>query len=227
MNKINSNFYNAVIDYRFLMEKCYPHKAALKLVGDRYRLTKYKRNCLFRGVMDTKTACLRRKKLIDVKRVKKKRLGIDWYNILITLESYRKGLPVFISDDRIIRDASGVHGSYKTSQVTEELVPVIIDAVKGLHLQYCGIYLDEPLSFSREMAVRIKGYLKGLDHFQVDVVQSADFILKSQYSIAASSDSIIIDNVDYIFDLVCFILRQYYRFKPPLLKDIKEFYNLN
>ena len=48
--EISIDFKQAVIDYLYLLEKLYPHKAILKIIGDRYRLSKTQRSILFRGI---------------------------------------------------------------------------------------------------------------------------------------------------------------------------------
>ena len=45
------NFAEACATYRILRERGYPEKATLKLVGDRHRLSRIQRNCMFRGVI--------------------------------------------------------------------------------------------------------------------------------------------------------------------------------
>ena len=85
------NFQRAIEDYRFLKNRRYSDKAALKLVGDRYRLTSNERNCLFRAVIADADCALRKQKLITLDALVNKPLGVDWYNVLITVESYLKG----------------------------------------------------------------------------------------------------------------------------------------
>ena len=55
-NIITENFKNAIIDYSYLLEKDYPHKAILKIIGDRYLLTGLQRSILFRGITKKQTA---------------------------------------------------------------------------------------------------------------------------------------------------------------------------
>jgi len=53
--------------YKYLIEKGFPHKASLMLVGDRFMLSRVERNCLFRGVIDGAIAEARKKKMIEPK----------------------------------------------------------------------------------------------------------------------------------------------------------------
>ena len=43
---------DAARDYRFLLNRSYPQKASIKLVGDRYQLSGQERSVLYRGVSD-------------------------------------------------------------------------------------------------------------------------------------------------------------------------------
>ena len=85
------SFQDAIRDYRYLKNRGYPDKAALKLVGDHHRLGAQERNCLFRAVFAGRDCRRRRRKLVDPPAVDGQRLGVDWYNVLITVESYLKG----------------------------------------------------------------------------------------------------------------------------------------
>ncbi len=59
------SFRQAIEDYRYLKNRRYPDKAALKLVGDRWRLGTLQRNCLFRAVFAEEDCRLRRAKLVE------------------------------------------------------------------------------------------------------------------------------------------------------------------
>ncbi len=126
------NFANAVKDYRYLENRAFPDKAALKLVGDRYELTKIQRNMLFRGVVSRSDSIERLGKLVERAQFRQYPLAIDWYNVLITIESYLKGLPVFLADDGVLRDATGMHGSYRMGKVTEQAFDVLIRSLREL-----------------------------------------------------------------------------------------------
>ncbi len=63
---ITHSFTEAVQDYQFLLEKSYSNKEVLKLVGDRYHLTKIQQTLLYRGIFIT-DVCLRRKQKQTIK----------------------------------------------------------------------------------------------------------------------------------------------------------------
>ncbi len=219
-----SRFKSAIEDYRFLKNREYPNKASLKLVGDRYRLTALERNCLFRGIIADSICQKRKEKLIGPESLAGCALGVDWYNVLITVESYLKGYPVFLSDDGVLRDAAGVHGSYRTSKVTEQARDAILKRIAGLELERLGLYLDSPISFSGKMADDLREQVFRLLSipFDVEVMPSADYPLKSFNGVVASSDSAIMDreSIQKIFDLSRFILEHNFQFTARTLSHI-------
>ena len=216
-----SNIKIAVEDYRYLKNRKFPDKASLKLVGDRYRLSRLERNCLFRGVVSVSESERRKTKLVGADEVKGQALGIDWYNVVITVESYLKGLPVFLSDDGILRDATGVHGSYRSGEVTERAMPAVLDSVTALEPERVDVYLDAPVSFSGSTAAELRERIAGRGNWDVTVSHSPDFVLKSYEGIVASSDSVIIDRAERIVDLPRFVLEGRYSFEAPDLLSLE------
>ena len=210
------NFQSAIDDYRFLKNKGYPGKAALKIVGDRYRLSGMARNCLFRAVIADEDCRKRRQKLTSAPVLKGESLGVDWYNVLITVESYLKGLPVFLSDDGVLRDSAGIHGSYRRGRITTLAIEKILEGIEQLGLCEVDMFLDSPISFSGKMAEELRECLKDLlaIPFTVTVILSADYPLKSFIGAVATSDSIIMDKeeVKKIFDLAKFVLERSFQF---------------
>lgn len=218
------NFRNAIADYRFLKNRGYPDKAALKLVSDRYRLSAVARNALFRAVF-ADTDCRRRaQKLVQGSAVSGRELGVDWYNVLITVESYLKGFPVFLADDGLLRDSSGIHGSYKPGRVTPTAIDRILEALAGLRAGGLALFLDSPISFSGVMAEELRDRLAALETpFVVAVEPSADYPLKSFEGVVATSDSTIIDRerVREVLDLPRCVLESAYGARSRPVEELE------
>jgi hypothetical protein len=126
------------------------------------------------------------------------------------VESYLKGFPVFISDDGLVRDSSGVHGSYRAGKITERGITEILSTIADLRPAQIEIYLDSPISHSGEMAEQLRETLSGSVSIpnRVSVFPSADYPLKSFAGIVATSDSTIIDRhqVHQVFDLARYVI---------------------
>ena len=211
----------AVIDRRYLKERGYPDKAALKLVGDRNSLSRVARNCLFRGVTTSMAAISRKSKCLSATGLAGLNLGLDWYNVLFTVESYLKGLPVFISDDALLRDASGVHGSFRSSETTERAIEMIWELLPALESNRVDIFLDSPVAFSGEMARGLRNRARRFSLGTVEALPSADYVLKTYDGVVASSDSVVVDRAPAIFDLPRHVLESRFGFEAPDLLRLK------
>jgi hypothetical protein len=205
------SFPEALRDYRYLKNRGFPEKAALKLVADRWRLPALERNCLFRAVFAEDHCRRRRAKLVEPQAVGGQALGVDWYNVLITVESYLKGYPVFLADDGLLRDSSGVHGSYRPGKVTETAMRKILETVSRLAPARLELFLDAPISFSGAMAEELRRRAPGCP-CEVTVSPSADYPLKSFPGVVATSDSSIIDReaIRRVVDLARIVLESGY-----------------
>ncbi len=215
------NFDLALADYRYLREKSYSEKASLKLVGDRHRLSRMERNTLFRGVIPEATASSRKRKLLKPEELAGLCLGIDWYNVLITVESFLRGLPLFLSDDGMTRDSSATHGSYRRSAVTEKAMVSIFEGLRSLGAGRLDAYLDSPIAFSGLMAEEVRSRLSRLSvPCAVELQHTADYPLKGYDGVVASSDSVILDSARKVLDLPRFVVQASFGFTPPTLAGL-------
>jgi hypothetical protein len=215
------SFKEACATYKLLRSKAYPERATLKLVGDRHRLSKVQRNCMFRGVIPDDDAENRRRKLVQPGDLRGQAVAVDWYNVLITIESYLRGGTLFLADDGVVRDASATHGSYRTSAVTDRAIGELVEEVGRLALSRIDVYLDLPIAFSGRMAEDLRERLGRLPiPSRVSLAQSADFALKASPEIVASSDSVVLDRCSRAVDLARVVLEERFRFSPPLVHDL-------
>jgi hypothetical protein len=215
-----NSFVEACTDYKYLREQGYPEKAALKLVGDRHRLLRVERNTIFRGIIPEQLAALRRKKIASPHEIAGCSLSIDWYNVLISVESYLRGLPVFIAEDGILRDSSAVHGSYRTTAVTTHALEKIFESIGAMSPARVDAYLDAPIAFSGLMADEVRKRLARIPcPSSVSLVHSADYPLKHSSGTVATSDSVILDTAPRILDLPRCVLESGFKFRPPALRD--------
>ena len=204
-------------EYRFLLSRGYPAKGALKLVGDRHRLSRLERNCLFRGTVDDETAETRGRKMIPPGGACGASLGIDWYNVLITVETYLKGGVLFLADDGVTRDAAAVHGSWRPSPVTETATDSIVSALRRIGPGRIDVFLDAPVAFSGELAAELRGRIGEAvpgAAYDVALAASADWPLKRYQGIVASSDSVVLDSASKVLDLARHALEWRFGFNP-------------
>lgn len=214
---------NAIQDYRFLLNRKYSQKAGLKLVGDRYMLSREQRSILYRGVSDKESAILRKSKITGVPH--EKIVYIDTYNILFTIGNYLNGRPVFISDDGFLRDAGELRGRFTRKKLLGRIVGMLYD----FFCEYLGneyiLFIDKPVSNSGTLAKEINYFLQKneISGF-AETCESPDHqIIKYALprDIVCSSDSVIIDQAaSPVFDLSHHLINM--NFQPEVM-DIRDF----
>ena len=117
----------AATDFRFLLARGYPRKAALALVGNRYGLDETGRRLLHRGVFAPEVAAARRARLRLLREVPGRPLALDGHNVLITLECAARRLPLVAADDGFIRDVGEVSRAFRVSPATDRVLTLMAD----------------------------------------------------------------------------------------------------
>lgn len=209
---LNENFRNACRDYFYLVDREFPERGALKLVGDRYRLDGDQRTVLYRGISSKKRSEFRKSLLAN--DVEGKELVIDGYNVLFTLLNYRLGRILFISTDNYLRDAGSLHGKLRDENTFEECTDLMLEYLKSKQPASAAIYLDAPVSHSGRHADQINAKLQ-LNEMPgaCYVIRSADWALKQQQNaVIATSDTAIIEKaLSPVIDMPREILERAYK----------------
>lgn len=205
----------AIRDYRLLLDWGYPEKATLKLVGDRFTLSREERMILFRGVASSgRSEAIKAKIIPSIPRGG--RVGIDGYNILFTLFNYRKGRPLFISTDGLLRDAGGVHGRLKAGEPLQEAVRLLLEALAALDPEKVWLWLDAPVSGSGRLAEMLRTEwprYQSAGELEVSTVPSADPFVKgfTGDGVATSDSAVAISAKSPVFDLARTTLERFFR----------------
>jgi hypothetical protein len=189
------HFTTAVEDYLFLLERCYPQKTILKMVGDRYALSGVERTMLFRGVTTRVTALERKEKLAACHELTGNLLHLDGINILLTLGSYLNGSMVFIGTDGVLRDASEVHGKVFRTDLLNRASGLLAGFLATIRPAETRVYVDSPAATARSAA---KALLQNLQEHElaftiIEDVSPDHLIKKAETGFIATSDSMIID----------------------------------
>ncbi len=203
------NLQRSAQDFRFLLNRGYPRKAALELVGNRYGLTSDERHLLHRGVFSDSDSGSRRKKKVSVPKIKNKELAIDGHNVLITIEAGISGRPIVLADDGFFRDISGVSGSFKMTQITEKAIQLVMIALAKMKPTHTLFLLDAPISKSGELAEAIRDLLMNENiPGDAQAVKVPEKILIGFSGVVATSDTSIIDQSNQTLDLAAHVLRK-------------------
>src|SRR3972149_2180091 len=204
----------AAEDFRYLLNRGYPRKAALELVGNRYKLTFDERHLLHRGVFSDSDSESRRKKIISIKEVQNKDLAIDGHNVLITIEAGLSGRPLVLADDGFFRDISGLSGSFKKTEGTEEAVQLIIGVLKKWKPRKTLFLFDAPISMSGKLAEEIRDRLRQANlPGDAKAVKVPEKILIGFPGVIATSDTAIINPSKKVLDLAGYIITKRIGFK--------------
>ena len=194
-------------DFRYLLNRGYPRKAALELVGNRYALTFDERHLLHRGVFSNMDSQARRKKRVSVREMRNKDLAIDGHNVLITIEAGLSGRPLILGDDGYVRDISGLSGRFKKTKRTEEAIQFIIRVLKKWKPRQTLFLLDAPISMSGKLAEEIRDRLKRENLLgDAMAVKVPEKILIGFPGIIATSDTAIINPSKKVLDLAGYVI---------------------
>jgi len=198
----------AAKDFRYLLNRGYPRKAALELVGNRYRLTFDERHLLHRGVFSDIDSEVRQKTIISSGGIRNEDLAVDGHNVLITVEAGLSGRPLILADDGFIRDISGLSGSFKKTEVTGKAIRLIVAFLKKWRPRHTLFLFDAPISKSGILAQELRTLLKkeGLPGDALAMKVPENTLIGFQ-GIIATSDTAIIDRSKRVIDLAGDIIR--------------------
>ena len=143
-------------------------------------------------------------------------LAVDGHNVLITIESALSGRPLISSNDRFIRDISGLSGNFKKTGTTEEAIRLILDFLEEAKPSHTLFLFDAPISKSGLLAREVRDRIKDRDlSGDARAVRVPEEILIGFRGIVATSDTAIIDRSPKVIDLAGHIIRN--RIKPKSL----------
>jgi hypothetical protein len=195
----------AAQDMRYLLDRGYTRKVSLSIVTDRYSLDRDERMMLFRGVYGENIARIHLRKMISSEELAGRKVGVDFYNALITVESGLTRKLLVMGDDGFLRDIRGLHGKYHRRRSSLKAVDVVIKALKQLDVAGASFLLDSMISKSGEMRAAVEEAMRrhGLSG-EASTTKSPDREVAS-LDVSMSSDSVVIEAASTAFDLPSFI----------------------
>jgi hypothetical protein len=196
-----SSIRGAVLDLRYLLDRGYPLDSAVNFVANHYSLRLDERHLLARCVFSKREAAENRAKAVNTGGVRGRSLGIDGYNVLITLESILSGKRVVLCDDGFVRDLSAVFGKYRTSKETGRAIRELLEIVTEAEPRGVAVLFDKQVSRSGELAGEVRRDLMELGlKGDSRAVGGVDFRLRG-FDVVASSDRAVIRRAKAIWDI--------------------------
>lgn len=224
--QLKNEFILACKDYYYLIEKGYSTGATLKIIGDHYKLSKIERNIILRGITTKKIINFRKTKLVSINFIKNREIYLDGYNFIFTISNYFAGNFCFIAMDGFVRDCANIGGRNKKNLFYDKAVEILKVFSHSIEPKKICIFLDEPVSMSREDTKILENLLVKTDiNFNINLIQNPDKILSNinRPHIVITSDSVIIDKTNsFVFDIV----RWYFEMRNIKLYSLENIDNL-
>lgn len=217
-NSFPDHVRQAAEEYFWFLSKGYPQGPALKLVGDKFKLTRDMRQVLYRGVIPDKLAAIRRNKIASVK--KGDLVLVDTYNVLFTVNNYLLGRPLFMSNDGMLRDAGEMRGRIINKPQFSRSISMMLEVLQKWPGASYIHYLDEPVSHSGRLSIELcKDMVQMGIEGDAHTVKSPDqMLIKKPSNAICTSDGGIIDQYQgRVIDLPRFLLKHHFQSDFPEL----------
>lgn len=196
------------MDIRSLLRWGYPKFSTIRFVADHFQLNAEERNILTRVILPPDKIVSRVSKKVSCKEIKAQNLLLDGYNVLLTTDSFLKNEPMWFCDDSFIRDTRFYFQKSRYAKNIEEALEVVLAFFLEMTPISVTFLLDSQISRSGELAGSIR---RRMDELKISgsarTSKVVDFELKNEGGkpknnvIVVSSDGIVIDAVQKVFDL--------------------------
>ena len=177
-----------------MMDRGYPDKASLKLVGDRYVLRDRQRKALRRCAAGEEESRRRASSRLEMTELAGEGLVVDGYNVLLTIEAALSGGVLLLGRDGVMRDLAAMSGHYRRVRVTRLAVDLIAGAVDEAGCATVRWLLDRPVSNSGRLRALIEERVAGeRARWAVELTDRTDRLLSEAPEVVASADSAVLD----------------------------------
>ncbi len=192
----------AVFELSWLLERGYSETAALTLVGNRHELRTRQRQAVQRCACGESTRSSRMARKLGPDKLAGRRVAIDGFNCVITLEAAMSGGAVLVGRDSAHRDMSSVHGSYRRVEETRQAVADVAAWLASCRVESVLWLLDRPVSNSGRLKALIEAAAPPELPWTVELAYNPDRELRgNQNAVIASSDSWVLDGCDSWIDI--------------------------
>lgn len=149
---VSESVKRGIRDLRYLLNRGYPRSSAVEFVSDHYQLELDDRHLLARCVFSDEEVRKHQKLRSDVEEVSDCEIGVDGYNVIITVESIQRGKRVVICDDGFVRDLRALFGKYRMDDHTDMAVETVVELLRKIDPARVEFFYDKQVSKSGELA---------------------------------------------------------------------------
>lgn len=197
----------AAADLCWLLDRGYPARSTLELVGNRYHLIRRQRMAVSRYACSGEDVQRRENLRIEPARLRGQELWIDGYNVLTLLESALAGGLVLLGRDGCCRDIAGIHRRYRKVNETIPALHLVGESASALGVSVCRWWLDQPVSNSGRLKTLIREIARNSGwKMEAELTFSPDHVLSHTDQIIATSDGIVLDHCRSWVNLARFII---------------------
>lgn len=195
-------------DIRSILRWGYPKFSTIRFVADHFQLSLEERHILTRVIMPPDRVVSRINKKIACEGIKDRKLLLDGYNVLLSVDSLLKKELMWFCDDGYIRDTRYYFSKAKQAEDIEEALDAVLKFLSETGPESVIFLFDAQISRSGELAGLIRHRLEEYEiSGEAKTSKTADFELKTEGGnpennvIVATSDGIIIDSVKEVLDI--------------------------
>lgn len=198
----------AVRDLSWLRSRGYSGDSVRKLVGDRHQLKRRQRNAVARSACGDTTRAHRLQARCSPAAVTGRKLHIDAFNVLITIEAALGGAYLFVGRDTAYRDVDPLKGTYRIVQQTEPALALLADTLHALDLEGVTWHLDGSVSNVGHVKERLQRVASEREvAWRLVQEDDVDTTLRNVTAPVVTSDSAILDATDAWLHLESLIYR--------------------
>ncbi|MCL1993267.1 MAG: DUF434 domain-containing protein [Spirochaetes bacterium] len=196
----------ALAEIAWLLDRGYSIKSAVVFVANHYLFTERQRAALMRAAASGEDVKRRVEK--ELAGCEGKKVNIDGFNILITLEVALAGSTLISCMDGAVRDLAGLRGTYRLIDKTDAAILLLGKRLKEMGAAQAAFYLDAPVSNSGRLSARIRHLLCEYGFgLSVETVASPDALLKNLPCVV-SSDAIILNDCESWINMARIIIEE-------------------
>jgi len=198
----------AVSHLAWLLTREYPNAAALKLVGDRFQLSRRQRIAVQRSSCSDQSRDHRSHNRIPHDQFAGQSVAIDGFNLITTIEAALSGGVILRGRDGCCRDMASMHGNYRKVEETRPAIERIGRTLADCRIAGVRWYLDRPVSNSGRLCTLIRE--TAAQHnwpWSVELVPDPDRLLSRSRKIVATADSAILDLCSRWCNLACRVIQ--------------------